>query len=305
MSGLIVCMFYYYYCELLIDLLLHYGGTHGHDIVLMCTVLAYAPSCIAQAEATVRSSKGSAHPASTATAILLTLSSIDGLIRCQQHQQQQQAQHTTAAFSAAAAANAAATATATTASAATAMLQAHNTAVVKTFRGLVLTARTASSSRGSSAQARAHSSTAGSSSSQHCSKVMLSVQQLQQYIVACHSNSTGASPAATVDSTTAPTPAATGKSTPHSCAATNNTAHVQPQQHTIPTSPIIQVSRSSNLISTTSSRSQVVNSSSTKSAAAAAVAAVVAAAVPQTEDSESDDSVQEDDSDSENSDCSD
>jgi hypothetical protein len=104
---------------------------------------------IAQAEATVRSSKSSAQPAATATAVLLTLSSIDGLTR---HQQQQQ-QHTTA------------TATGT------AVPQAHDTAVVKTFRGLLLTARTASSSRGSSAQARAHGAVTGSSSSQHCSKV--------------------------------------------------------------------------------------------------------------------------------------
>jgi hypothetical protein len=107
----------------------------------------------AQAEATVRSSKGSAHPASTATAIQLTLSSIDGLMRHHhQQQQQQQAQRTTAA-----------------AGAATGVMQQHDTAVVKTFRGLVLTARTASASRGSSAQARAHS--AASSSGHHCSKV--------------------------------------------------------------------------------------------------------------------------------------
>jgi hypothetical protein len=103
----------------------------------------------------------------------------------------------------------------------------------------------------------------------------------------------------------APAAADTDTSTPHSSATTNTPAHVQPQQHTIPTSPIIRVPRSSNIIATTSSSNQDVDRSSSKSATAATVPAVVAAEVPQTEDSESDDGVQEDDSDSENSDCSD
>jgi hypothetical protein len=104
---------------------------------------------------------------------------------------------------------------------------------------------------------------------------------------------------------TAPAAAATDNSTPHSYAATINIAHLQPQQHTIPTSPIIQVPRDSSIIGTTSSSNQDVDRSSSKSATAATVPAVVAAAVPQTEDSENDHGVQEDDSDSENSDCSD
>jgi hypothetical protein len=100
---------------------------------------------------------------------------------------------------------------------------------------------------------------------------------------------------------TTPTAAATVNSTPQSYATTGNAAHVQPQQHTIPTSPIIQAQHGS------SGRNQDVDRSSIKSVAAAAAtaAAATATAVPQTEDSESDDGVQEDDSDSEQSDCSD